>query len=444
MEIRPIKWEEVRELDQKIGNIYQTPEWMQVKKLSWDSELLGVFEGAQILGYFWSQLRSVPLGYKMIYICRGPVLTDPDSFDFRAFAAALKVYGKNRKAMEIKLDPLFIQMYKPYGSDEFKDGGGDVITQKMVDAGFIFKGNTIDIRETAQPRIHAVIYKEDYEKGNAKRRKNSAIAMRRGVYVRAYRDAEAREHVDEFVELLRKTEERKDIHLRNREYFTNLIDSMPGTTICIAYVDLGAEKTKTREQLEACTQEEADVEAEFERQSAACGKMQAKADEKFADHDSDEYKKECRNVERTLVSHQKAREKKLKNIEEKRQTLKNYQEAIEETAQKYGEKELPMCTVLTTVHNNYGELMYAGFDETFRYFKPSCYTWEQGIEDGFARGLDIVSMGGILGTEDDKLWEFKSQFNPVIEHYIGEFDLQIHPVLGKIFNALVTVYRKIR
>ena len=48
--------------------------------------------------------------------------------------------------------------------------------------------------------------------------------------------------------------------------------------------------------------------------------------------------------------------------------------------------------------------------------------------------VDYLNLGGVEGTLDDALSEFKQKFAPEVLEFIGEFDLVVSPVKYKLFD----------
>ena len=69
----------------------------------------------------------------------------------------------------------------------------------------------------------------------------------------------------------------------------------------------------------------------------------------------------------------------------------------------------------------------------------ACYCAEQ--------GYDLLNLGGVEGTLDDGLYEFKSQFAPIVVEFYGEYDLIVSPlrykILEKYLPAALRLYKKI-
>ena len=64
-------------------------------------------------------------------------------------------------------------------------------------------------------------------------------------------------------------------------------------------------------------------------------------------------------------------------------------------------------------------------DEDYRRYQPAILTWYETANHAFERGAEWQNMGGIENSLDGGLYNFKSKFNPRIEQFIGEFNLQL-------------------
>lgn len=86
-------------------------------------------------------------------------------------------------------------------------------------------------------------------------------------------------------------------------------------------------------------------------------------------------------------------------------------------------------------NGDYAEMLYAGMDDTYRAFRAQYLLYIKQFELAFAQGCNFVTMGGVEGTLDDGLSVFKSNYNPTVVEYVGEFDL---PVNKTIFRKVLT------
>jgi serine/alanine adding enzyme len=95
------------------------------------------------------------------------------------------------------------------------------------------------------------------------------------------------------------------------------------------------------------------------------------------------------------------------------------------------------------------EYLYAGADLTV--FPSFCATlcglfYE--CERSVAKGCDYLNLGGLPGTFDDGLYDFKAPFNPIIVEYAGEFDLPVcgwkYAFMERWLPTLKRIYRMLR
>ena len=75
-------------------------------------------------------------------------------------------------------------------------------------------------------------------------------------------------------------------------------------------------------------------------------------------------------------------------------------------------------------------------DEEFRRYQPAILTWYETAQHAFDRGASWQNMGGIENSLDGGLYHFKSKFNPVIEEFVGEFNLPTSPFLSTCKQSL--------
>ena len=89
------------------------------------------------------------------------------------------------------------------------------------------------------------------------------------------------------------------------------------------------------------------------------------------------------------------------------------------------------------------EMLYAGSNDDFMNLRPQYLLYLTQFEYAFSHGYEFVTMGGIDGDFKDGLSQFKSNFNPVIREYIGEFDLPIHKIMYAAANKLLPSIKKL-
>ena len=403
MIIRSVEYSEISQYANTYGNIFQTEYWGRFKDSSdWYYECASIVEDDEVIGYFVGLVRRLPFG-KMMYITRGPIVFDWEKLDYERFCLAMKDYARKIKVAEVKFDPYVLHSYRKLTDGTEENGLNEDIVNKLIKCGVRHVGYTKELHENIQPRINAVVYKDEYAKGNKKLAQYVRIAQRRGVKIDIYEKDRAKDAVEDFFNVLHKTELRKDIRLRNEDYFRKMTETIDNIVIYIGRIDL----KQLKENLD---QEIQNYEKEYEL---------------FLNKEPNNLKKKNR-------------------FEERQVSIAKEKEAIEEGIEKYGENVVPVSCALEVYYRDEAELIYAGFDEEFKYYSPAYLTWAAAIEHGFELGLDKVNLGGVSGHEDDKLLSFKRIFNPTIERYIGEFDLICNHLEYNLFTLGIKIYKKVR
>ena len=403
MLIKSVQYSEISDYAAEYGNIFQTEYWGRFKDSSdWYYKCASICENDEVIGFFVGLIRRLPFG-KMLYITRGPIIFDWHKLDFKGFNEAMKKYCKQIGVAEVKFDPYILHSYHNLSDDTKEEKLNEDIVENLVKQGIRHKGYTKELNENIQPRINAVVYKDEYAKGNKKLAQYKRIAERRGVKIDIYEGEKAKEAVEDFFRVLHKTELRKDIRLRNEDYFRKMTETIENIVIYIGRIDL----KQLKQDLD---QEISDYEKEYAE---------------FLNKDPNNPKKKNR-------------------FEERQVSIAKEKEAIEKGIENYGENVVPVSCALEIYYRDEAELIYAGFNEEFKYYSPAYLTWAIAIEHGFELGVDKVNLGGISSHEDDKLLSFKKIFNPTIERYIGEFDLISNPFEYNLFNMGIRVYKKVR
>ncbi|WP_212752066.1 peptidoglycan bridge formation glycyltransferase FemA/FemB family protein [Streptococcus suis] len=111
---------------------------------------------------------------------------------------------------------------------------------------------------------------------------------------------------------------------------------------------------------------------------------------------------------------------------------------------KKGREVIPLAGTLTVDFGGTSENLYAGMDDAYKHYQPALLVWFENAKYAFDRGATWQNLGGVEPTLDGGLYQFKSKLNPVIEEYIGEFDLIVSPILYKIFQVLLEIRKKLR
>ncbi len=222
------------------GVALQSIHWAQLKD-NWDSRLFAGFnENNEIVCAAMVLIKRLPLGYSMYYIPRGPIAENLE--DMAELLNYIKKESKKDHCVFIKFDP-YILDHAWMPDEERPAGHNDEAVRFLSEkTGAIHKGYTMTIEETVQPRTNmGVNLVDDFDKKYSRSiRRKLKSAAKAGARPEMYTAADLREHpkaLDEFCRLMHCTEERKDISLRDREYFERMMNDFDGARLWLCNTD---------------------------------------------------------------------------------------------------------------------------------------------------------------------------------------------------------------
>ncbi|MGT2769684.1 aminoacyltransferase [Streptococcus intermedius] len=378
-------------------NLLQSASWAKVKD-NWDNERIGFYKNNQLVASASILIKPLPLSMTMLYIPRGPIMDYQDQELLHFVLTSLKKFAKTKKALFIKFDPSLFLVQNQSGEERQDNPKTLGLINNLQKAGAIWLGRTELLDETIQPRFQANIYKDNFSEELLSKSTRQAIrtARNKGIQVQFG----GSELLDDFSALMKKTENRKSIHLRGQDYYQKLLDTYPEQSyITLASINLN-------ERLESLQVQKSKAEKEAS---------------KF--------------TEKTKPG----------KIENNKQEQKRLQEEMDFLAEKMtqGAITVPLSGTLVLEYGTTSENIYAGMDEEYRRYQPAILTWYETAKHAFERGANWQNMGGVENDLDGGLYHFKSKFNPTIEEYAGEFNLPTNP-LYHLSNIAYTLRKKFR
>ena len=372
-------------------NLLQSSDWAKIKD-NWGNERLGVYQDHKLVAVASILIQPLPLGFTMLYIPRGPIMDYQNSELVSFMLQSIKTYAKSKRAVFAKFDPSLFLRKGLIGQETSDQEATLAIIQSLKECGVEWVGRTEDMGETIQPRFQANIYKEYFTEDQLSKSTKQAIRTARNKGVEVIFGGT--ELLDEFAALMKKTEARKGIHLRGRDYYEKLLTTYAGQSyITLSRINLAQRLASLKEQLE---------------------KNQAEA---------------SRFNEKTKPG----------KIDNNRQEKERFEEEIQFLLQelKAGQEIVSLSGTLTLEFGGTSENVYAGMDENFRRYQPAILTWYETAQHAFDRGADWQNMGGVENHLDGGLYHFKSKFNPMIEEFVGEFNLPtsiLYPLVNKAYQ----------
>ena len=371
--------------------IFQSPEWSQIKD-NWDFKRVGVVDDNNNL----LATAQILIRKGMWYLPRGPLLDYNNIELLNYFLENLAKYARNNKAKLVKID-----IPKPLNNERleaFNKESENLVDKNILNAfksnKFSHRGLTMKMSDTIQPRFNAVTMLEDFPEKLPKHTKRLLKDVdKRFVEVRQV----GIDKLDDLMFVLECTENRKNISLRNRDYFKKLMELYKERALVyIAYLDIANALAKTREKQETLEQE--------------------------------------------ILKLGENMHKKRKTLEDQFNSTKKLIEFFESFN---STQEEILCGVISIAYGKNAEMLYAGMNDKFSKIPAQYKTYVDSMLKMKELGCTTASMGGIEGDLNDSLLAFKSNFTPnIVEHY-GEFDLVISHTFNLMYNYGLPLRRKI-
>ena len=379
----------------KHGNMMQAIEWSSIKN-TWGAVRVAVSDDEDNI----IAAAQVLTRKGLWYVPRGPILDYNNKELLGFFLTNLKKFAKTKQAKLVKLDiPIAVKDEKLANfKDVDVDRSNDELIKTFKSYGYNHKGFSLDMSSTIQPRFNTVTKLEQpvpdlFSKDT---RRLIRDADKKFVEVRRC----GKENLDDFLFALACTEKRKNISLRGREYFENLLDTFGDNALLyISYINV--EKA-----LKECHNRKENLEKEIEELGEKSPKKKRTLEEQVAGTDK-------------LIALFNGLE-----IEDK-------------------SKDQVISAAITIAYGNHAEIIYAGMNEDFAKLPAQYKVFSDTMKKAQEMGISEVSMGGIEGSLNDSLLGFKSKFSPNIVEYYGEFDLVISHVFNLIYNYGLPLRRKI-
>ncbi|WP_273477047.1 peptidoglycan bridge formation glycyltransferase FemA/FemB family protein [Faecalicoccus acidiformans] len=366
-------------------NLLQSPKWAEVKE-NWKNEILGVYQGDRLIGGASVLIKQLPLNFTMIYIPRGPILDYKNLEILKFFFSHLKKWAKTKHCLFIKMDPGII--YRDfYLEDTVRKIEPNVENEinNLKKIGCIHLGFTTSLSDTIQPRYHAAVKKKDNYLDSLPKhtKRHIKTAKKKNIMVDFY----GIEKIHEFSRLMKLTEDRKHISLRNEEYFKHIMNIF----------------------------------------KEDCKLFLAQLDLKKLIEDS---KKRYVQLEENIQKCKEGQEGKKENFIKERDSIQKDLYNLEKYYKTDGAHPY-IASALCIYYGNTCEMLYMGMDGKYQKFHGAYLTHIAPIQYAQENNIEWCNMGGLEGTLDGGLTKFKSNFNPDILEYVGEFDFPINKLLYK-------------
>jgi serine/alanine adding enzyme len=376
-----------------LGSMFQMSGWSIVKREWKTLRLIGESEGeivcaAQIL------IRSFPLGQKLFYIPRGPLSVNKEVE--KDFFQYIKEIAKQQGAFCIKFDPNLVFQQLDFDGVSVKKDDEIINSFLDIDKDIVHKGFEKSLNVYAQPRYNAIVLAREnmVEHFSSSTKRNIKTAHKKNVRV----DRFSREKLESFSRLMDLTEQRKGVSLRNQEYFTRFFDAFEH------HVHLFMASLNLNESL------------------VECETMIHQLQQSLANA----------SVESNQVKQQRIQF----------EALLREQAFLSRIRGVYGDV-VDIGGLLVLIHKDTCEFLYSGMNAEFSKYYPAYLMRLKAMEYARSQGCIYLNFGGIPGTLDDGLWEFKRSFGAHVIEYVGEFDVVISSMIYALFEKALPLAKKV-
>ena len=347
--------------EHELVNVLQSSAWEEVKS-DWQHEKFGAYRGDKLLATASILIKTLPLGYRMFYIPRGPVLDYKDAELLNFVLQSIKSYARSKRAIFVIFDPSICLSQSSIKHEKIEYPENMAIIENLQRMGVRWSGKTDGMGDTIQPRIQAKVYKENFTEDKLCKSTKQAIrsARNKGVEIQIGRD----ELLESFSFLMKKTEKRKDIHLRNEAYYKKLLDNFKDKAyITLATLDIAKRLRELEEQLA----------------------KNLALEEAF--------------TESTRTSKVEAQRRKKERLVEERAFLQRY--LNEEKS------NIPLAATLSLEFGNTSVNLYAGMDDAFKRYNAPILTWYETARYAFERGMVWQNLGGVENSLNGGLYHLR-------------------------------------
>ena len=238
---------------------YQEYNWSNIKE-DWNSFHCGLYKDNKLVSVCLILVKKVFRNIKMFYIPRGYLIDFNDLETLKEMTKNIKILAKENKAYMVKIDPNFCISDNSLKDDECEHNYSkdyEIKHKNLLNLGYKWTGIHKEIQKNIQPQYHMFAPLCDKESNLLD--ENGVLATykskvkyylgnfqeKRGITFEITNDIN---RVGEFVEVLKETEKKQNINLRNEEYFKKILNNYNKTAyLAFAKMDLNKYLTFLKE-----------------------------------------------------------------------------------------------------------------------------------------------------------------------------------------------------
>jgi len=217
--------------------------WSSVKD-NWDNFHCGLYKDKKLVAVCSILVAKVVKNIKLFYIPRGYLIDFENKEDLKAMTKYVKELAKKNNAYVVKLDPNFCASDNGFKDEEIEHNYSKnykIKHNNLLKLGYKYGGIQKDLHKNFQPQYNImapmcdkesnILKAEDVLKSYGRIKSYCGnYHTKRGVSFEITNDIN---RVDDFVSLLKETEKKQNINLRNKEYFVRILNNFKDTSFLV-------------------------------------------------------------------------------------------------------------------------------------------------------------------------------------------------------------------
>ncbi|MBE6139395.1 MAG: aminoacyltransferase [Firmicutes bacterium] len=219
-----------------MASFMQEYEWANIKD-NWNNFHCGLYKDKKLVAVCMILVKKVFKNIKLFYIPRGYLIDFTNINDLEIMTKNIKALAKENNAYVVKIDPNFCKSDNSFKDEEVEHNYSknyEIKHNNLIKLGYKHTGMNKEMGKNLQPQynvmapicdINSKILTVDEVLKTYKSKFKYYLGNfheKRGIYFEITNDITK---LDKFVELLRITEKKQNISLRNKEYFVKILNN---------------------------------------------------------------------------------------------------------------------------------------------------------------------------------------------------------------------------
>ena len=233
-----------------MASFMQEYNWSKIKN-NWKSFHCGLYKNKKLIGVCLILVKNIFKNLNIFYIPRGYLIDFTNYEDLEAMTINIKKLAKENKAYAVKIDPNFCIKQYSFKGDKIAENYSidyEIKNNNLLKLGYKNTGIHKEIGKNLQPQYNMfaplcddnskILTEEEILKTYKSKFKYyiGSFHEKRGIYFEITNNMD---RVKDLVDLLKQTEIKQNISLRNEEYFRKIMENYKDTAYLVfGHIDL--------------------------------------------------------------------------------------------------------------------------------------------------------------------------------------------------------------